>query len=249
MKRRVFAVLLLIASLKGEAIESQLAWFSHTISGKAEPTVLPVTEETSEGRAQAGTTNAQNEKNRLALKKLQEGNRNFVRKHPSSVFEASTSSQAPFAVILSCADSRVPPELIFNQGIGDLFVVRVAGNIASPAIIDSIVFAAEALKSSLVVVLGHQNCGAVKAVLNLNPGTFGLSNIVPYIQGAVERSVNMAGDPLVNAIKENILEQVHFLKLQPTLSRLVQSGRLSIVGAYYHLERGEVEFLGPTIPF
>lgn len=180
---------------------------------------------------------------RQALERLQEGNKQFILKQPRSTLENNVASQTPFAVILSCADSRVPPEILFNQSIGDLFVVRVAGNVAVPAIRDSIVYAADALQAPLIVVLGHQNCGAVKAVLTTNSRTSDLESIVPYIRSGVNLCMQQPGDPLVNAIKANVLEQVRFLKLNPILSHLIQEEKLSIVGAYYHLETGEVEFL------
>lgn len=178
-----------------------------------------------------------------ALQQLKEGNQKFIQVHPGEAFTKTVQSQHPFAAILCCADSRVPPELIFQKGIGELFVVRVAGNVAAPAAKDSLVFAADALKVPLIVVLGHQNCGAVDAVLNQTLGALDLSNLVPYIQVGVIKAENMKGVPLVNAIKENVLAQVQYLKLNPILRKYIQAGKLKIVGAYYHLESGQVEFL------
>jgi len=178
-----------------------------------------------------------------ALNQLRQGNNRFVNAHPTSIFEGSTQGQSPFAVVLSCADSRVPPEIVFDQGIGSLFIVRVAGNVAAPALMDSIIFGVDALKASLIVVLGHQNCGAVNAVVTKSQAQFDLGSIFPLIEPSVEKSRGWQGNPLENAIKANVMEQVQFISMNSTINRLIQNGKVRIVGAYYHLENGEVEFL------
>jgi carbonic anhydrase len=191
-----------------------------------------------------------------AVSRLLAGNERFVKGrlvHPDrdNVRRAEQAEhQTPFAVVLGCADSRVPPEIIFDEGIGDLFPVRVAGNTATDDIVlGSIEYAAAVLKSVLVVVLGHAECGAVKATVDLvikgtaAPGQIGsvLQPIVP----AVEAVRSQPPVELVDAaIKENVRRQVAHLKSsQPVLAGLVESGTLKVVGAEYALTTGKVEIV------
>ena len=196
-----------------------------------------------------------------ALQRLREGNLRFV----SDVRASNTLSgqnrrnevaagQEPFAIILGCADSRVPAELVFDQGLGDLFVIRVAGNIVAPSQIGSIEFAAERFGTRLVVVLGHSSCGAVEATLeelerpteNRSPN---LSSIVGRIRPAVEGLLEgpLRDDPealLDEAVKENIRASVRQLRHgSDILEQLIQDDGLLIVGAEYCLEAGVVDFL------
>lgn len=194
-----------------------------------------------------------------ALERLQIGNRRFVDGHQNQAsvtreeLEASTRGQKPFAIVLGCADSRVPVELIFDHGIGDLFVVRVAGNVVTPAQFGSVEFAAEQFGTELVVVLGHSYCGAVKATLDhlRRPGgslSPGLQSIVDRIQPAVESLVDgeLAGDPealLRAGIRANVQESVEQLRRgSPILESLIAADRLHVVGAEYSLNTGIVEF-------
>jgi carbonic anhydrase len=190
------------------------------------------------------------------LARLLEGNKRFMagqtslltRRRPQD-FAALAEGQAPQAIILACADSRVAPELIFDQGIGDLFVVRVAGNVASgagPIVKGSIEFAVAELGARLIMVLGHTQCGAVKAAAahiaarDALPGAIG--PLVEIIRPAVARAEGRSGDMLTNVIRANVEKCVETLKgLDPILSRFAGAGELKVVGAVYDLKTGEVD--------
>lgn len=191
-----------------------------------------------------------------ALKRLRKGNWRFVNGKSDiakSIGEARRAElvdgQKPFAVILSCSDSRVPVELIFDQGLGELFVIRVAGNIVAPSQIGSIEFAAARLGVKLVVVLGHSNCGAVDAALQAltdkqEIASPHLRSIVDSIRPALEP---LTGDPenatLRQAVRANILQSVEQLRQgSQLLEQLIVSGDLTIIGAKYSIESGEVKF-------
>lgn len=185
-----------------------------------------------------------------ALQQLQEGNLRYVKgdlKHPHTNVERRhelTGGQHPFAVILSCADSRVVPELLFDQGLGDLFVIRVAGNIAKDKVIGSIEYAVKFLNSKLIVVMGHENCGAVSASLSdADPGGH-IGAIIEKIKPAVYMSKRMQGDHLTNAIKVNAqLVSEELKESKPILQDAVRSSGVKVVSAYYNLSKGEVEFM------
>jgi len=157
--------------------------------------------------------------------------------------------QNPFAAIVACSDSRVPVELLFDQGLGDLFVIRVAGNIVAPSQIGSVEFAAANLGSRLVVVLGHSNCGAVDATLKEmaqleETRSPNLRHIVDQIRPAVEALVTADGAPtLDDAVAANVRHSVERLRHgSEILENLIASGELLVVGARYSIESGEVEF-------
>lgn len=187
-----------------------------------------------------------------AYKKLMEGNQRYVDGksiHPDQSPERRgklVGKQEPFAIIIGCSDSRVPPEIIFDQGIGDLFVVRVAGNIAGPIELDSIEFAADILKAPFILVLGHQNCGAVKAVMAGEGFSEDIENISPFIEKAVKKAKDLPGDRLTNTIKTNVQLVVEYLSGTPVLKELIKKGSLKIIGGYYELEEGKVEILGTS---
>ena len=158
--------------------------------------------------------------------------------------------QSPFAVILACSDSRVPVELIFDQGLGDLFVIRVAGNIVAPSQIGSVEFAAAQLGTRLVVVLGHSNCGAVEATLkelaqDQQQRSPNLRAIVDRIRPAVEPL--MSDDvSLHDAVVANVRQSVNQLQNgSKILEQMIETDELAIVGAEYSIESGEVTFLNP----
>lgn len=183
-----------------------------------------------------------------ALKRLMEGNNRFVNGtllHPNTEIEVrknNLSSQSPYAIIMGCSDSRVPPELVFDEGIGDLFVVRVAGNVVGPIEQDSIEYAALYLGSTLILVMGHESCGAVKAVLEKN--TKDIEDIAILIQPAVTAAQNQGGaNVLKNAIQKNAQNVARQLQTSPVLSRLIKDGKLRVVPAYYNLLSGKVELL------
>jgi carbonic anhydrase len=184
-----------------------------------------------------------------ALHKLIEGNKRYIAGefiHPNQTAERRTevaNSQLPFAVILSCSDSRVPPEIIFDQGIGDLFVIRVAGNVLNDEILGSIEYAVEHLGAQLVVVLGHERCGAVSAAIKGGEIPGHIKSLVDSIMPAVERAKSESGDLLENAVNENVAMVVEKLKSsEPILEHLVTHGDLKIIGARYDLDDGKVAF-------
>ena len=180
-----------------------------------------------------------------ALKLLIDGNERFVknkRKYPNQEWKRITEvapSQAPFAAILGCADSRVPAEIVFDRGFGDIFVCRVAGNVATPEEIGSLEFAVLVLGVKVILVLGHERCGAVKAAIEGGslPGHIG--SLTEAIKPAVESSKNQAGDKVENAVKANVRLQANRLKASPELSKLIEEGKLKIVGGYYDLDTGK----------
>jgi carbonic anhydrase len=191
-----------------------------------------------------------------ALERLREGNSRYVAgqsdidKALSGAKRAElVNSQSPFAIVLACSDSRVPVELIFDQGLGDLFVIRVAGNIVAPSQVGSVEFAAAQLGSKLVVVLGHSNCGAVDATLkelrreqaHRSPN---LRAIVDRIRPAVEPLlVGNADTPLRDAVAANVRHSVDRLQHGSLIIEdLVAAGELTIVGAKYSIESGKVRF-------
>ncbi len=192
------------------------------------------------------------------LARLLEGNRRFMagqtslltRRRPQD-FAGLAEGQAPSAVIVACADSRVAPELIFDQGIGDLFVVRVAGNIvtgAGPVVKGSVEYAVAELGCRLIIVVGHSQCGAVKAAMahidsnDALPGSIG--GLVEVIKPAVTAAAGLPGDRLENTIRANVRKCVDTISgLAPILSRAVGSGALKVVGAVYELKSGRVDLL------
>lgn len=185
-----------------------------------------------------------------ALELLRMGNQKYTEDlmtHPnlgeSRRFELE-GHQAPFAIILNCADSRVVPELIFDRGIGDLFVVRVAGNVSNPSSIASIEYAVAHLGTNLIVVLGHESCGAVGAAMQSYPdGDNGpnLNHLLSFIYPAVEAK---KGEPIEQVVKCNAqLNAEKMLADSKIIQEYVNSGDLKIESAYYNLASGEVDFL------
>ena len=152
--------------------------------------------------------------------------------------------QEPFAVIVGCADSRVPPEMVFDQGLGDLFVVRCAGNVLGDAAIGSIEYAVEHLHCELVVVLGHERCGAVDAVLKGGELPGHLAAFGPAIRPSATAAKSLGGDALDQAVRLNVLRIAAELRTSaPILGHEVQSGKLTIVAARYDLDTGEIDWL------
>jgi len=190
-----------------------------------------------------------------ALKRLAEANKRFVEGksgHPSSDAKRRLSlveNQHPFAVILGCSDSRVPPEVIFDQGLGDLFVIRVAGNIAGVDECGSIEYAVEHLETPLVVVLGHESCGAVTAAFGTSDEKSHepvelqhiLSHITPSLEN-VSAKVSKA-EKVHGGVESNIRTEVGKLRKLPMLHEKESDGTLRVVGALYSLDKGTVTFL------
>jgi len=186
-----------------------------------------------------------------AMTKLKEGNGRYTSgnlQHPGQTTERRTElakTQHPYAAIVSCSDSRVPPEIVFDQGLGDLFVVRVAGNVINDEGLGSIEYTVDHLGTRLILVLGHQSCGAVKAARETiaakgkAPGH--IESLVTAIKPAVEAT---AKDDLDATIKANVKNVVQALRSStPILKAKVDSGEIQVVGGYYSLDTGAVTFL------
>jgi carbonic anhydrase len=185
-----------------------------------------------------------------ALQKLMEGNARFVeQKHqrPNQDLARLTEvaeSQAPYAAILGCADSRVPSEIVFDQGVGDLFVCRIAGNVASSEEIGSLEFGTMILGAKLIMVLGHARCGAVQATIQGGRFPGQIASIIDDIKVGVERAQREPGtNKLEMAIKANVMYQVEQLNQSAIIGELVDKGQLKLVGAYYDLSTGKVTIL------
>jgi carbonic anhydrase len=189
-----------------------------------------------------------------SLKELLAGNERFVKGHPESPrrspseFSALAAGQYPEAVVVSCADSRVAPELLFDVGVGDIFVIRVAGNViggTGVTVKGSIEYAVAELNVPLIFVLGHSACGAVKAAMqhidakDSLPGA--INGLVELVKPAVMKSQGMPGDPLDNAIAMNVRLGIERLnRLQPILAPKIAEGKLKVVGGVYDLKTGAV---------
>ena len=183
-----------------------------------------------------------------ALKKLIEGNKRYANgcmehgHQDAGRIENLLSGQEPFAIVLTCSDSRVVPEIIFDQGLGDIFVIRVAGNIVDDAVLGSVEYAAEHLGVRLVVVLGHTCCGAVTAALQDDKPAGHVSIITDAIKPAVEKAKKLAGDLLENAIKVNTVLAAEQIEQSPEiLDGLVTGEGLKVVPAIYDLGSGNVQ--------
>ena len=201
-----------------------------------------------------------------ALQKLREGNARFAAdaRGTGTLLTAArraklTAAQEPIAIVLGCSDSRVPVEIVFNQGPGDLFVIRVAGNIVAPSLVGSVEFAADRFGTRLVVVMGHSSCGAIAATIeelhrpttNQSPN---LKAIVDYIRPCVEELVKSKESEGALAVEHaamtaNVLASVNQLRHgSAIIEGLIDSDGLIVIGAWYSLETGKVEFLEETLP-
>ncbi len=184
-----------------------------------------------------------------ALQRLKDGNAHFAADRPAAKDvggkrrEELTRGQQPFAAVLSCADSRVVPELLFDQGLGDLFIVRIAGNVAGPGMVGSLEYAVEHLHVPLVVVLGHEECGAVKAALDGKP----LPGQLGWLIKQVHPGENLPGDKkeaLSAAIRANVLHQAaDLIQKSPVMKELVEHDRVKMVAGVYSLATGKVNWI------
>jgi carbonic anhydrase len=182
-----------------------------------------------------------------AMAELMTGNKRFISGHITSqeqdlaaLRQKTVDKQQPFAAVLSCADSRVPVEIIFDETIGQIFVTRVAGNIATPEIIGSLEYGAAELGTKVILVMGHSGCGAVKATMEGKPVPGQISSLFPHIESAVRQ----AGPNLEATIKANAKIQASLLRDSSTvISQLLKENRLKVVAAYYNLGTGTVEVL------
>jgi carbonic anhydrase len=186
-----------------------------------------------------------------ALQLLLDGNKRFVAgnlDHPNQTPDRRTEvakGQHPFASVLACSDSRTPPEIIFDRGLGDIFTVRVAGNVADKVVIESLDYSVKHLGVRLVMVLGHRRCGAVIAAVDGHEGTADqdVGPMLSELRPAVAASKGMAGDPVENAVRENVALVIKNLASSEELSAMVKSGDLKIVGGIYDLDTGTIEML------
>jgi carbonic anhydrase len=197
---------------------------------------------------------------REALQRLRDGNRRFVDNNRSSESIITprrraelTAGQEPFAAILGCSDSRVPVEIVFDQGLGDMFVIRVAGNIVAPSQIGSVEFVAERFKTRLVVVLGHSSCGVIQATIEKLQSPTGIwsrnvnsivNRVRPSVEGLLETGLRHDYDALVHhAVRANVRASANHLRHgSQVIEELIQRDGLLVVGAEYSLETGVVEF-------
>ena len=200
------------------------------------------------------------QKAQQALDKLIEGNRRFVAEVQNQAMQSQDARgyrlvprQEPFAIIIGCSDSRVPAEIVFDQGLGDLFVIRVAGNIIAPSQVGSVEFAAERFGTPLVLVLGHSNCGAIEATVeelarpseSRSPNLRAIvDRIRPSVESLLEAGLELESDRLIEqAVRANIRASANQLRHgSPILEKLIEKEELMVVGAEYCLETGSVDF-------
>lgn len=186
-----------------------------------------------------------------ALAKLMAGNKRYVAQkaqHPDASAQRRQSlarqGQNPFAVVLGCADSRVPPELVFDQGLGDLFVVRDAGNVVDDEMLGSIEYAVEHLGVKLVMVLGHEKCGAVSAAVTGGEAPGHIRAVVEAIKPSVEATKNAPGDKVHNCVVANAIKTAKEIRdSEPILREKSSAGKLQVVAAAYDLASGKVTLL------
>ncbi|MGK7875649.1 MAG: carbonic anhydrase [Xenococcaceae cyanobacterium] len=186
-----------------------------------------------------------------ALAKLMEGNQRFVQRKQQNPNQTTVrlqevaSGQTPFAAVLSCADSRVPIEIIFDRGIGDIFVVRDAGNVATQGIIGSLEFGTLVLGAKVLMVIGHQDCGAVISTMKGGevPGSIGiiLNNIKPAIRNYLGQEDDKVA--IKKATEANVLYQINQLNQSPIISQLKAENKLKVVGGYSNLATGEITLI------
>ncbi len=185
----------------------------------------------------------------VALQMLIAGNARFVsrlRQDPNQDLARVTEvaeTQKPFAAILGCADSRFPAEIIFDRGIGDLFVCRVAGNVATPEEKGSLEFGTLVLGAKVLMVVGHERCGAVKAAVAGAPVPGQIGSLIDAIKPAADSTRLLPGDRVENAVKANIVLQAKRVKESAVISQLILQGKLLVVGGYYDLDTGAVTII------
>lgn len=195
-----------------------------------------------------------------ALERLKKGNQRFVSGEATLTKQLShqqraemAENQNPFAIVLGCSDSRVPAEMVFDQGLGDLFVIRVAGNVVAPSQVGSVEFAAERYDCAVVIVLGHSHCGAIQATIDTlmnpdHPPSLNLMSIVNRVRPSVETLMqtelkNDLSKLSKHAVRSNVFASVNQLRHgSAVLEHLIAQGKLQIIGAEYSLETGEVLF-------
>ncbi|WP_341732911.1 carbonic anhydrase [Microcoleus sp. EPA2] len=201
--------------------------------------------------ANASTEASPNITSDAALQKLMDGNRRYIEQKRTFPDQARSrivelaKGQHPFAIVLCCSDSRVVPEILFDQGLGDLFDIRVAGNVLDDAVIGTMEYGVAELGTPLVIILGHEHCGAVKAALDGKPVPGKVGSLVAAIQPAVDSIKGQPGDAWDNAVKANVKMNVNKLKQSsPIIAEAVKAGKLKVVGGRYDLDTGTVEMVG-----
>lgn len=182
------------------------------------------------------------------IEKLKYGNRNFINdsllntNRKSQYRSTLVDGQFPYAVVISCSDSRVVPEIIFDTGIGELFVIRNAGNIADTTTIASVEYAVSVLKISIIIVLSHENCGAVTSALSGKVASENLEHLLDHIAPAIEKSAD--NDSVNDVAKLNAVITIDDLsKKSMIIEKALKNQEIDIIPAYYHLRSGEVEFI------
>jgi len=192
---------------------------------------------------------------RVGLRKLMGGNMRFVEgksirpRQDGKTIKELENGQAPFATIVGCSDSRVPNEVIFDQGLGDLFIIRTAGQVSAAASYGSMEFATLMLGTKLLVVLGHTECGAVAAAVKRPENVPGhIVTLINEIKPAVAKCAHLPGDLVNNAVRQNVIDQVNNIRdLEPIMYKKYKDGEIMIVGAVYDIHTGKVEFLEETM--
>jgi carbonic anhydrase len=183
------------------------------------------------------------------LTELLAGNRRFVAGravHPHQTLARMrelAKGQHPSAIILGCADSRVPPEVLFDKGLGDLFIVRVAGNLVNDENLGSIEYAVEHLGSRLIVVLGHERCGAVSAAVQGGEAPGHVGKLLEALHPSIEESKGKPGDAVENAMRANVTHMVSLIVADEMLEPMIKSGKVKVVGARYALTSGAVSLV------
>jgi carbonic anhydrase len=186
------------------------------------------------------------------LQELLDGNQRFVAgklDHPNQSIarrKEIAPAQHPIASVLACSDSRTPPSIIFDRGLGDLFVVRVAGNVADEITIESLDYAVTHLGTRLVVVMGHERCGAVIAAVEGHDEPGDVGPMLRELAPAARAAKKMKGDTVANAVRENVLMIVEKLENDPRLAAMVKSGEVRIVGGVYSLDSGKVKLIADS---
>ncbi len=191
----------------------------------------------------------------IGIQKLMEDNKRFVEgktikpRQKLDILKKLEKGQQPFATIVGCSDSRVPSELIFDQGFGDLFIIRTAGQVSAAASYGSMEFSVLKLKTKLIVVLGHTECGAVAAAVQRPEDVPGhIVTLINEIKPAVKKVAGLPGNEVNNAVRQNVIDQVNSLReLDPILHKNYVAGNILIVGAVYDIHTGKVDFLEETL--
>ena len=219
------------------------SWHSQADDAKTALAAAPVTAPASAAKESRLTADQ-------ALQRLIEGNGRYVAgapTHPDQTPQRRAElakGQSPFAIVLTCSDSRVAPELFLDQGLGDLFVIRNAGNILDDHVIGSIEYAVEHLHVPLVLVVGHEKCGAVSAAVAGGEAPGHIRSVVEALEPAVEQAKNLPGDKVDNAVRANAQRAAEILtRVEPILKEAVSSGKLLVVPARYELATGRLEIL------